>query len=236
MKLIMIFVFSYSLHVLTLMADKTPILDKTETTTWDSSWPSEQSSDSLGFQDRFPSRQKRGLIKSCTGRWRKVNSSPVCFGARNHQFGRFFMPSSGRLAAIKLVHLYGYVSCSKHGNVDHWSYWGCGYSFSLTRDKVNVVITTSSNHIILPPNQFLNGGWLGSAKWHEILGYNSWSPELVFSVFSHPLRVSSGQQLRVWYGEDLVDLYETDNGGRVCCDVYARYVWRDLLPCCKGIN
>ena len=67
MKLIMIFVFSYSLDVLTLMADKTPILDKTEMTTWDSSWPSEQSSDSLGFQDRFPSRQKRGLIKSCTG-------------------------------------------------------------------------------------------------------------------------------------------------------------------------
>ena len=67
MKLIMIFVFSHSLDVLSLMADKTPDFDKTETTTWDSSWLSEQSSDSLGFQDRFPSRQKRGLIKSCTG-------------------------------------------------------------------------------------------------------------------------------------------------------------------------
>ena len=63
----MIFVFSYSLAVLTLMADKTPEFDKTETTTWDSSWLSEQSSDSLGFQDYFPSRQKRELIKSCTG-------------------------------------------------------------------------------------------------------------------------------------------------------------------------
>ena len=149
----------------------------------------------------------------------------MCFGARNHQFGRFFIPSSGRLAAIKLVHLYGYVSCYTHGDVNHWSYWGCGYSYSSTRDKVNVVITTSSNHIILPPNQFLTrSGSLGSGKWHEILGYNSWSPELVFSVFSHPLWVSSGQQLRVWYGEDLVDYAENDNGGRVCCDVYARYV------------
>ena len=98
------------------------------------------------------------------GRWRKVNSSPVCFGARNHQFGRFSMPSSGRLAAIKLVHLYGYVSCSKHGDANHWSYWGCGYSFSLTRDKVNVVVTTSSNHIILPPNQFLTRSGLGSGN------------------------------------------------------------------------
>ena len=67
MKLIMIFVFSYSLDVLTLMADKTPEFDKTETSTWDTAWPSEQSSNSLGSQDRFPSRQKRGLIKSCTG-------------------------------------------------------------------------------------------------------------------------------------------------------------------------
>ena len=135
------------------------------------------------------------------------------------------MPSSGRLAAIKLVHLYGYVSCFTHGNVNYWSYWGCGYSHSSTRDKVNVVITTSSNHIILPPNQFLTrSGSLRRGKWHDILGYNSWSPELVFSVFSHPLWVSSGQQLRVWYGEDLVDYVENDNGGRVCCDVYARYV------------
>ena len=56
-----------SSYVLTLMADKTPEFDKTETSTWDSSWLSEQSSDSLGSQDYFPSRQKRGLIKSCTG-------------------------------------------------------------------------------------------------------------------------------------------------------------------------
>lgn len=67
MKLIMIFVFSYSLDVLTLMADKTPEFGKTETTTWDTAWLSEQSSNSFGSQDRFPSRQKRGLIKSCTG-------------------------------------------------------------------------------------------------------------------------------------------------------------------------
>ena len=156
---------------------------------------------------------------------RKVNSSPVCFGARNHQFGSFSMPSRGRLAAIKLVHLYGYVSCNTNGDSNSWSYWGCGYSSGSLKDKVNVVITASSNHIILPPNQFLTrSGSYASGKWHDILGFNSWSPELVLSVFSHPLWVSSGQQLRVWDGEDLVDYIETDNGGRVCCDVYARYV------------
>ena len=58
-----------------------------------------------------------------SGRWRKVNSSPVCFGASNHQFGRFYMPSSGRLAAVKLVHLYGYESCKTPVGVDNWTYW-----------------------------------------------------------------------------------------------------------------
>ena len=44
--------------------------------------------------------------------WRKVNSAPVCFGAKHNVFGRFHLPSSGKLAAIKLVHLYGYVACA----------------------------------------------------------------------------------------------------------------------------
>ena len=57
-------------------------------------------------------------------RWRKVNKWPVCFEAKGNRFGRFYVPR-GRLAAIKLVHLYGYVSCHVHGP-SFWSYWGCG--------------------------------------------------------------------------------------------------------------
>ena len=157
-----------------------------------------------------------------SGRWRKVNSFPVCFGARNHQFGRFYMPSSRTLAAVKLVHLYGYVSCKTPVGVDNWTYWGCGYS--QVQHKVNVVITTSTNRILFPPNQLLSSTHGGEGKWHHIIGYNSWSPELVLSVFSHPLWISYLQQLRVWYGEDLMDWGEGDNGGRVCCDVFALYV------------
>ena len=157
-----------------------------------------------------------------SGRWRKVNSSPVCFGARNHQFERFYMPSSGRLAAVKLVHLYGYESCKTPVGVDNWTYWGCGYS--QVQHKVNVVITTSTNRILFPPNRLLSRTHGGESKWHHIIGYNSWSPELVLSVFSHPHWISYRQQLRVWYGEALMDLGEGDNGGRVCCDVFALYV------------
>ena len=142
----------------------------------------------------------------------------MCFGAKNHQFGRFYAPKGGRLAAIKLVHLYGYVSCHRH-ITSYWSYWGCGYIPGL-KDDVNVVVTTSANHVLFPPSQFT----ISNTKWSNIIGYNSWSPELVLSVFSHPYWVSSGQELRLWYGEDFANLSEDDNGGRACCDVYALFV------------
>ena len=32
--------------------------------------------------------------------------------------------------------------------------------------------------------------------------------------------MASGEELRLWYGEDLANVFEEDNGGRVCCDVY----------------
>ena len=101
-------------------------------------------------------------------------SSPVCFGARNHQFGRVLMPSSGRLAAIKLFHLYGYVSC-KASDANRWSHWGCG------GDPLFVAVTTSTNYVLFPPNQFKD-----NSKEFRIKAYNSWSPGLVLSVFSHP--------------------------------------------------
>ena len=153
-------------------------------------------------------------------RWRKVNSSPVCFGARNHQFGRFYVPSSGKLGAIKLVHRYGYVSCDTR-KTSFWSYWGCGDNpWSGIKDLVDIVITNSANHILFPPSQFI----AMSTKWSKAPGYNSLSPELVLSVFSHPHLVNSRQELRLWYGEDLVNRSEGDNGGKACCDVYVDYV------------
>lgn len=181
----------------------------------------ENFNDVLSFKVHRYLNKKRLVYTSLVwlvGRWRQANSSPVCFGAKNHQFGRFYAPKGGRLAAIKLVHLYGYVS-SDTGKVCQWSYWGCGY------DEINVVVTTKSNHVLFPPSQFIKS----STKWSKIIGYNSWSPELVLSVFSHPYWVSSGQELRLWYGEDFVNLSEGDNGGRACCDVYALFVWRGLL-------
>ena len=161
-------------------------------------------------------------------RWLKLNLSPVCFGAKGDQFGNFTAPA-GRLAAIKLVWRYGYVSCDLGGVTTFWSFWGCGdYRLNSINSRIYVVITNSSNHILLPPNQFI--GDINS-QWYTIPGYNSLSPELVLSVFLNPISVPSNQVLRLWYVEDLAKQHVRDNGGRVCADVYSIYDWKDSIKC-----
>ena len=97
-----------------------------------------------------------------------MKTPPVCFGARDNTFGSFVVPSSGKLVSVKLVHVYGYVTCDKR-NRAYWSFWGCCH---YPKD-VNVVITTSFDKILLPSKEFLTGLVL---KRSSIPGYNSLSP------------------------------------------------------------
>ena len=124
------------------------------------------------------------------------------------------------LATLKWHKIPGYNSLSK---VHHWSYWGCNAHSSVI-GQVNVVITTSTNSVLLLPSQFMGQSLPKQYKWSKIPGYNSLSPELVLSVFSSPLTVTSGQVLRLWYGEDLVNFTESENDGTSCCDVFARFL------------
>lgn len=152
-------------------------------------------------------------------RWRKLNSGPVCFGARDNQFGKFYIPpGGGSVGAIKLVYLYGYVSCYTPDPI-HWSYWGCA-NHRYVKQRVSVAITTSGNHVLLPASQLASDPGL----WTTVPGYNSESPELVLSFYSHPRPMTPGEELRLWYGEDLRGSHEGNNGGRVCCDVYGLFI------------
>ena len=113
-------------------------------------------------------------------RWQIAQSLSSVFWSGN------FSASAGKLAAIKLVYLYGYVSCSTLVS-SYWSYWGCGVdprNAKNTHRQVNVVITNSSNHFLLSPNPFISDVTM---KWYTIPGYNSLSPELVLSVFLNPI-------------------------------------------------
>ena len=149
----------------------------------------------------------------------KANVLPVCFGARNSQYGSFDVPYGGKIAAVKLIYLSGYVTCS--GQISHYSFWGCG-DHPQVKNHVSLAITTSSNSLLMPPNEFFTFSG-GAGKWSELPGYKSFSPEIILPRFS-PYSVSSGQELRLWFGEDFADHTEGDNRGLVCCNVYVLYV------------
>ncbi|XP_044183340.1 uncharacterized protein LOC122964011 [Acropora millepora] len=143
-------------------------------------------------------------------------SPRVCFGAKGNSYGLFAAPIDGNLVAIKLVYQFGYVSCA----VDYensWSFWGCGEHI---REMVNTIITDSHNHTLMPPTEFEKT--VAGTKYYKIPGYNSTFPEIILSRFSST-PVFAGKQLRLWYGEDLENMHEADNDGRVCCTAYAMY-------------
>ena len=134
----------------------------------------------------------------------------VCFGAKDDQFGRFWIPVSGSLEAVKLVHVSGTVTCGNK-NSSNWSFWGCGIVNTL--ETITTVITNSSDYILLPQNQHLG---------FKIPGYHSNSSQLVYPDFQPPLQVSSGQEMRLWYSEDWnVNGDESNNAGLTCADIYA---------------
>ena len=44
------------------------------------------------------------------------------------------------------------------------------------------------------------------------------------SVFDHPIPVTGGQELLVWYSENLTNDHESDNSGMVFADVYGYFM------------
>ena len=96
-----------------------------------------------------------------------------------------------------------------------------------------MVVTNSTNHVLLPADEFSSNS---VTKWFKIPGYNSLSPEIVLSVLFRPPWMTSGEELRLWNGEDLMNRSESDNGGRVCCDVHALFVETRVFVSMEGFK
>ena len=125
---------------------------------------------------------------------------------KNDQFGRFRVEVGGSVEAVKLVHVNGAVSC-RSGD---FSNWGCRVD-----NTIHTSLTTSSNVILLPESEL---------RFYSIPGYTSNSKQIIFTGLTNPLLLSSGQELRLWYGEDFEDRWESGNKGMTCADVYAKYI------------
>ena len=143
--------------------------------------------------------------------WRRLNSNPVCFGAKDNQFGGFAVEVGGHIDAVKLVHINGRVSCDV--SLGRWSNWGCGGG------NLQVLLTNSTDDILIPKVEELDHKY-------QIEGYDSNSPEIIWKDFTNPIRLTSGQQLRLWHGKDWSGTSESNNNGTSCTDVFALYLWR----------
>ena len=154
----------------------------------------------------------------------KISTTPVCFGAKDNQFGAFNIRTEGFLSAIKLVHVSGSVTCdesSSASNPDQYkSKWGCATTHPYVgKTPLNTVITGSDNKILFPKDHHEH-----ASLWYKMEHFDSNSDLLVFQRFHDPLYVAAGQELRLWFGEDLKDVNENDNGGRTCAHVFAFYL------------
>ena len=137
--------------------------------------------------------------------------SPICFGPRDNRLSScFIVPSSGTLAAIKLIHACGYVAC----NDTYLTSWGCGGN----NKDVSIVIkkaTGGDRNIMFHPTKFSTekGEHTDSLR---IPRYGPPTRELVLSSLSNTPDVTGGEKLCLPYSE-------ATNAGKSCCDVYVRF-------------
>ncbi len=144
-------------------------------------------------------------------RWVKLNKSPVCFGARGNQYGRFTYGRNIFVSQFMFVHRSGTVSCAKSSK-NNYSYWGC----NPTSGSLAAVLTDQQNKILAPAASKVNS----KHGWYTLAGYTASSSILVFCAPKKPHCVFANTELRLWYGEDLRGYTENDNAGKACADVY----------------
>ena len=152
-----------------------------------------------------------------------MNTSPVCFGSNGKTNGNFTISATGHMITVKLVYRSGYVNC-RVSDSQYRSKWGC--PFLASPNNLAVFITDSQQQRILPTDKasFYGGVLCHATTLYGIPGVTSESPELGFHNFSVPLAVSAGQELQIWYSEDLYDCFAGDNDGQTCTDVFGLYV------------
>ena len=156
------------------------------------------------------------------GSWQKVNTEPVCFGARNNKYGAFNITKTGLVKTMKLVRKSGSIKCN---TAEPASHWGCTYVPLYGNNSLMTIITNAKKEAILPPAGDLKAN-VGCNKNHfyNLNGTNHTSPELVFRHLPDKVSVSRSHEMQIWFGQDWIDCSENNNDDETTCvDVYAWY-------------
>lgn len=114
------------------------------------------------------------------------------------------------MKGIKLQHISGDLSCDITSPL-RTTFWGCDTS-------VATIITDRNNEVIFPANIY------DPFALFKVPGCDAKTSQyLVFTNFAYPSFFVKGQELRIWYSEDLVDGDVENNEGRHCVKVYAKF-------------
>ena len=114
-----------------------------------------------------------------------------------------------------LEHVSGDLTCRKQVT-RMTSLWGCG---NADGGRIMTIITDDNNEVVFPANINISKG----VKF-KISGVNAkTSKVLVFMNLGYPSYFKTGQELRIWYTEDLFDDDTKDNSGMHCVKAYARF-------------
>ena len=133
--------------------------------------------------------------KCFSEKWKKLNTGPVCFGARDDSYVAFNIKESGVIYTFKLLHRSGSVIC----NPDHPpSYWGCVTPFY--GDTRLLTILTFKNRSRLLLADYKNR--CGYPYKMEGVGVND--NELRFNNLPSPISVSVGDEFQIWHGQDIL--------------------------------
>ena len=159
---------------------------------------------SLNFASKFFSEK-----------WKKINTSPVCFGARDDSYGAFNIRESGVIHTFKLVHLSGSIRCN---HVHPSSYWGCDNPSHGDMRLITVITFKNRSALLLA-----DYGEKDCHYFYKIEGVGVNDTELRFNNLPSPISVSVGDEFQIWYGQDLNNCSEDNNSGQTCADVYAWY-------------
>ena len=113
-----------------------------------------------------------------------------CYRSLGDGFASFQAPNAGKVKSIKLSHVSG-VSCAKFRPSTRW---GCAF-FKI--NQFQTTITDSTNKAIFPSER--------TATFNYIVdGGNKITTKEVILTSDVPYSVKEGDELRIWYGEDLL--------------------------------
>uniref|UniRef100_A0A7M5VC44 Uncharacterized protein n=1 Tax=Clytia hemisphaerica TaxID=252671 RepID=A0A7M5VC44_9CNID len=146
----------------------------------------------------------------------KATSRPICYKATGRSPGIFKIPMSGKIIAIKLEHVSGFLRCSPNLK----SYWACNCCYKPS--TVLTLVTDFLNNPQFPVKKFET-----KVGYKEITvpGFHHMSKNLILPApnLTGPYNGREGESMKVWFSEDFIPWRDANNSGQQCVHVWVNY-------------